>query len=503
MRTSLLSGAVQLSVVRTPPVVVRRALFERLSAGVAGGVTLISAPPGSGKTVLLRSWIEHAGSPIASRGCRSSAASATRSGSGSRRSSSCAPPPARTGSSRSSTPTPAFNGDAVVERLVSELGSLDEPVVLVIDDLHELSSPEALAQLERLLARRPPLLRVVLATRHDPQLGLHRLRLAGQLTEVRAADLRFTLEETRELLAASGIALSDEGVALLHARTEGWAAGLRLAALFARRPPRPRAIRRRVLRQRAHRRRLPAGRGARASARGGAAAAAAHVDPRAGERPARRRPRRSLRLGADPARARASERLRRLARRRAVVVPLPPPLRRPPAPGAAPDRAGRRRAAAPGCGRVVRGARVRGRRDPARPGRRGLVARRPPARRPHRPASCSRARTRPSARCWPRSRRMRSPIRSWTWSSRVINWSAGRSTTRRRTSPSPSGTPPRCPTSGGTASSCCSRSRGSRSPSGAATSAPSSTTCSRCSSAGGGGHVGRGRARQRPQGASR
>ena len=111
--------------------------------------------------------------------------------------------------------------------------------MLVIDDLHELRSAEALAQLEALLARRPPLLRVVLATRHDPQLGLHRLRLAGQLTEVRAADLRFSLDETRELLATSGIALSDQGVSLLHARTEGWAAGLRLAALSLARHPQP------------------------------------------------------------------------------------------------------------------------------------------------------------------------------------------------------------------------------------------------------------------------
>jgi LuxR family transcriptional regulator, maltose regulon positive regulatory protein len=114
---------------------------------------------------------------------------------------------------------------------VSELGPLEEPVVLVIDDLHELHSSEALAQLEGLLARLPPLLRVVLATRHDPQLGLHRLRLEGNLTEFRTADLCFRLEETRALLAASGIVVSDEAVALLHERTEGWAAGLRLAAL--------------------------------------------------------------------------------------------------------------------------------------------------------------------------------------------------------------------------------------------------------------------------------
>ena len=106
---------------------------------------------------------------------------------------------------------PEFNGEAVVDRLVVELGLLEEQVVLVVDDLHELASPEARGQLERLLAHRPPLLRVVLATRRDPQLGLHRLRLAGELIEIRAFDLCFALEETRELLAASQVALSDEG----------------------------------------------------------------------------------------------------------------------------------------------------------------------------------------------------------------------------------------------------------------------------------------------------
>jgi LuxR family transcriptional regulator, maltose regulon positive regulatory protein len=70
----------------------------------------------------------------------------------------------------------------------------------------------------------------ILATRRDLRLRLHRLRLAGELTEIRAVDLRFTQRETRELLEASGIALSAAGAALLHERTEGWAAGLRLAA---------------------------------------------------------------------------------------------------------------------------------------------------------------------------------------------------------------------------------------------------------------------------------
>ncbi len=213
------------------PAIARRGLFEHLSTGSPAGVTLVSAPAGSGKTVLLRSWIDDSG--LADRVAWVTVERDERD-------------PQRfwlatveklreaVGADafvEKLTPAPDFDGEAVVERLIAELGSLEDPVVLVIDDLHELHSQEALAQLELLIDRRPRLLQVVLATRRDPQLGLHRLRLAGQLTEVRASDLRFTLDETRELFAASGIAASDEALAKLHARTEGWAAGLRLAAL--------------------------------------------------------------------------------------------------------------------------------------------------------------------------------------------------------------------------------------------------------------------------------
>ena len=79
--------------------------------------------------------------------------------------------------------------------------------------------------------RAPPELRFVLATRHDLRLGLHRLRLEGELAEIRAADLRFTVVEARELFAAAGVELPGPALAMLHERTEGWAAGLRLAAL--------------------------------------------------------------------------------------------------------------------------------------------------------------------------------------------------------------------------------------------------------------------------------
>ena len=119
----------------------------------------------------------------------------------------------------------------MVDRVLSELADAPGGVTLVIDDLHELHSPEALSQLTRLLTNLPSHVHAILTTRHDVPLRLHQLRLAGELAEIRAADLRFTERETRMLLDASGITLSDFGAALLHQRTEGWAAGLRLAAI--------------------------------------------------------------------------------------------------------------------------------------------------------------------------------------------------------------------------------------------------------------------------------
>ena len=221
------------------PVMARASLFGRLGAVGRGGVGLVCAPAGSGKTVLLRSWIEHA-----NLGDHTGWVSVDHDERDAQRFWLSAIDELRgtvgTGAFLDElTPTPSFDGEAVVDRLVAGLGSLKVPVVLVIDDLHELRSDEALAQLKMLLARRPPLLSVVLASRRDPQLGLHRLRLTGELTELRAADLAFSLEETRMLLRASEIALSDGGLAVLHARTEGWAAGLRLAAISLAGHPEP------------------------------------------------------------------------------------------------------------------------------------------------------------------------------------------------------------------------------------------------------------------------
>ena len=194
-------------------------------------MTIISAPAGSGKTCLLRAWADRPGQPhrLAVMQVQRdqhdaqqfwlALLSAVRQA--------CAP------TSRAEPPaaTPDFNAPAMVDRVLSELADPRGDITLVIDDLHELNSPEALSQLTRLLMNLPPQVHAMLTTRHDLRLRLHQLRLAGELAEIRAADLRFSERETRELLDASGIALSDAGAALLHQRTEGWAAGLRLAAL--------------------------------------------------------------------------------------------------------------------------------------------------------------------------------------------------------------------------------------------------------------------------------
>jgi LuxR family maltose regulon positive regulatory protein len=217
--------------VGSPTLVARTALFELLSAGQSGGITLVSAPAGSGKTALLRSWVD-----AARLGDRTGWVSVERDESDAQHFWLAVVDALRgaageQGPIEALTPTPEFDSAPVLERLISGLRALEAPIVLVIDDLQELHAPDALAQLEALLDRRPPQLSVILATRHDPPIGMHRFRLAGELTEVRAADLEFTLDETRELLVAAGIELSDDAVASLRSRTEGWAAGIRLAAL--------------------------------------------------------------------------------------------------------------------------------------------------------------------------------------------------------------------------------------------------------------------------------
>ena len=211
-------------------VVSRPRLVGRL-AGQAR-VSVVAASAGSGKTVLLRSWISQAG--LAGRTAWVPAGRGERDPQRFWLSVLAALRQTAPGSLlvQPLTAAPDLDGWAIAERLLTDLAPLDDRVWLVVDDVHELG-PDALAQLELLIMRAPPGLRFVLAARHEVRLGLHRLRLEGELAEIRANDLRFTLPEAGELFAAAGVALPGPEVAVLHERTEGWAAGLRLAALAA------------------------------------------------------------------------------------------------------------------------------------------------------------------------------------------------------------------------------------------------------------------------------
>ena len=207
-------------------VVARPRLFGRLAAPAR--VIVVSAPAGSGKTVLLRSWISETG--LAGRAAWVPAGRGERDPQRFWLSVLGALRQTAAGSAlvRELTAAPDLDGGAIIERLLADLGPLDDRVWLVVDDVHELGG-DALRQLELLILRAPPGLRFVLAARHDVRLGLHRLRLEGELAEIREPDLRFTVAEASELFAAAGVDLPE--VAPLVERTEGWAAGLRLAAL--------------------------------------------------------------------------------------------------------------------------------------------------------------------------------------------------------------------------------------------------------------------------------
>ena len=212
-------------------IVSRRELFERL--GRAARVTEVSAPAGSGKTLLLRSWIAESG--LAERAAWVSVQRGDRDAQRFWLSVLDALRGTAAGSAlvRELTAAPGLDAGDIVERLLQDLGSLDDRIWLVIDDVHEQRSTEALRQLELLVMRAPAQLRFVLVTRHDLRLGLHRLRLQGELTEIRAAELRFTPQEARELFAAAGVALPDPALALLRGADRGLGGGVAAGGVVA------------------------------------------------------------------------------------------------------------------------------------------------------------------------------------------------------------------------------------------------------------------------------
>ena len=217
-------------------VLARERLHERLAAGVQGPLTLIAAGAGCGKTVLLSSWLHAAGPGLPAAWLALDARHASRT----RFWSDALAALRSTGAvdqgelAELAAPQADAGSDDFAARVVVALSEVSSPLVLVIDDLHELTSREALEELDYVIDHAGRRLRVVAATRRDPDLSLHRLRLDGGLTEIRMGELAFSPDEAAELFAALGQPLTPELAARLWRRTEGWAAGLRIAALSAR-----------------------------------------------------------------------------------------------------------------------------------------------------------------------------------------------------------------------------------------------------------------------------
>jgi LuxR family maltose regulon positive regulatory protein len=219
--------------------VVRRRLLDRLDAGVQSPLTMLAAPAGAGKSALLSSWIAagRAPGPVAWLSLDRDDADRRRFWRAVLGTLSHATGDARV-SALAVSPRAPMDMDRVLPALVDALAARDEPVVLVLDDLHEVAGVVR-EDLERLMRYAPPALRLVLVTRSDPPIGLARLRLEGWLTEIRARDLAFTLDEASALFHARDVAIAPAEIATLWQRTEGWAAGLCLAAMSIRAHPDP------------------------------------------------------------------------------------------------------------------------------------------------------------------------------------------------------------------------------------------------------------------------
>jgi LuxR family transcriptional regulator, maltose regulon positive regulatory protein len=231
-RAVLLETKLHVPAIRSQ-VVQRTALLDALSAGHRRKLTLLSAPVGWGKTTLLAQWVSDAGEdqrfgwvsldrsdndPVWFWMYVVAALQKVSPGVGAR-----------------AVELLTMGADpvqAVLPTLLNDLDTIARPMVLILDDYHQVVNRAVHEQMAFVIDRMPTNLRLVLATRSDPVLPLARLRASGDLVEMRSDDLRFGASEAGHLLNnVLGLNLADEDIQLLHRRTEGWAAGLYLAAL--------------------------------------------------------------------------------------------------------------------------------------------------------------------------------------------------------------------------------------------------------------------------------
>jgi len=221
---------------RVPPlrtkVVIRQRLLERLQEGLNHTLTLVSAPAGFGKTTLLSEWLGEVNLKVAWLSLDDSdhdtihfmtylvsALQVIDKSIGE----------SVLGALKSHQP-PAV--DTLLIALLNDIDSVSQDFILVLDDYHEVDSKPVDEALRFLVEYMPPQMHLIIASREDPPLPLARLRAKGQLAELRAADLRFTMQEAADFLnQIMGLDLSEQDITALETRTEGWVAGLQLAAL--------------------------------------------------------------------------------------------------------------------------------------------------------------------------------------------------------------------------------------------------------------------------------
>ena len=229
-----------------PNFVARPRLIERLNSGLHRKLTLISAPAGFGKTTLVSEWVSNFGLPILKGSATQNQVTWLSLDEGDNDPShfltyvvaalQMIVPDLGSGvlaALQSAQPLAEPSGrEAILTALLNEITTVPHKFILVLDDYHLIDAKVVDQTLTFLLDHLPPQMHLVITTREDPHLPLARYRVRGQLTEVRAADLRFTTTEAAEFLnQVMGLTLALADIAALEERTEGWIAGLQLAAL--------------------------------------------------------------------------------------------------------------------------------------------------------------------------------------------------------------------------------------------------------------------------------
>jgi LuxR family maltose regulon positive regulatory protein len=225
------------SKITVPPVtgMPRPRLVALVEQGVQRRLTVVSAPAGWGKTTLVAEWAHQTDLPVAwldleeadndpLRFFEAVAAALANIH------------PLRLDDVLTMLRTPEMVGEEAIDQaIISAIEELPGPTAIVLDDFHLLVGPEQLRSVARVVERMPPWVHLILTTRGDVRLPLARLRAAGEVTTIRVDDLAFSLDESRELLARrDGLVCDEAALTTLVERTEGWAAGLRLASLALR-----------------------------------------------------------------------------------------------------------------------------------------------------------------------------------------------------------------------------------------------------------------------------